>query len=112
MKKYLVLYHSTMSAADIMASNTPEQGKAEMAAWMEWAQRSGAAIVDLGSPVGPSRRFTSATASTAGETSIGGYSILQAADEQSLQALLVGHPHFRAPGGTIETFEFLPMPGM
>ena len=110
MKKYLVLYRSTMSAADIMARNTPEQGQAEMAAWMEWAQRAGSAIVDLGSPVGSPRRFTSDTASTASKTSIGGYSILQAADAQALQALLVGHPHFRAPGGTIEIFEFLPMP--
>lgn len=111
MKKYLVLYHSTRRAADIMASHTPEQGKAEMAAWMDWAQRSGEAIVDLGSPVGAARRFANATASTASETSIGGYSILQAADERALQALLVGHPHFSAAGGTIETFEFLPMPG-
>jgi hypothetical protein len=111
MKKYLVLYHSTMRAADIMASHTPEEGKAEMAAWMAWAQRSGAAIADLGSPVGPARRFPSATGSTAGETSVGGYSILQADDERALQALLLGHPHFSMPGGTIETFEFLPMPG-
>ena len=37
MKKHLVLDRSTMSAADIMASHTPEQGKAEMAAWMDWA---------------------------------------------------------------------------
>ena len=51
MKKYLVLYRSTMRAADIMASHTPEQGKAEMAAWMEWAQRAGSAIVDLGTPL-------------------------------------------------------------
>jgi hypothetical protein len=112
MKKYLVLYRSTMRAADIMASHTPEQGKAEMAAWMEWAQRAGSAIVDLGTPLGSARRFSSATESSAGDVAIGGYSVLQAADDKALQALLDGHPHFRAPGGTIETFEFLPMPGM
>ena len=60
MKKYLVLYRSTMSAADIMAGNTPEQGKAEMAAWMEWAQRAGSAIVDLGTP--PSDRRAASAA--------------------------------------------------
>jgi hypothetical protein len=112
MNKYLVLYRSTVGAAEQMAAATPEQGKAEMDAWMQWAQRAGAAIVDLGSPVGVARRFTDASSSTPGEASIGGYSILQAENERALQALLAGHPHFRAPGATIETFEFLPMPGM
>jgi hypothetical protein len=112
MKKYLVLYRSTVSAADQMAASTPEQGQAEMAAWMEWAQRAGAAIVDLGSPLGAPRRFASATSSSPGDSQIGGYSLLQAADEIALQRLLDGHPHFRAPGASIEVLEFLPMPGM
>jgi hypothetical protein len=111
-KKFLVLYRSTVSAADQMAASTPEQGKAEMEAWMQWAQRAGTAIVDLGSPLGSPRRFTGPTVSSPGDAQIGGYSILQAADDAALQALLAGHPHFRAPGATIETSEFLPMPGM
>ena len=57
------------------------------------------------------RAASAATASSAGDVAIGGYSVLQAADDTALQALLDGHPHFRAPGGTIETFESLPMPG-
>jgi hypothetical protein len=112
MKKYLVLYRSTVSAAEQMAAATPEQGQAEMAAWMQWAQRAGAAIVDLGTPLGSPRRFTSSTASAPGDAQIGGYSVLQAVDDAALQRLLEGHPHFRAPGAAIETFEFLPMPGM
>jgi hypothetical protein len=31
---------------------------------------------------------------------------------QAIQELLKNHPHFRAPGGSIEAFEFLSMPGM
>lgn len=112
MTKYLVLYRSTVSATEQMATLTPEQGKAEMDAWMHWAQRAGSAIVDLGSPLGVARQFTSATAMAPGDSQVGGYSILQAADANALQALLAGHPHFRAPGATIETFEVLPMPGM
>lgn len=111
MKKYLVLYRSTVSAGDQMAAATPEQGKAEMDAWMQWAQRSGSAMLDLGSPLGSPRRSTGATVSTAGDAQIGGYSILQATDDAALQALLAGHPHFRAPGASIEVFAFLPMPG-
>jgi hypothetical protein len=112
MKKYLVLYRSTMSAAEQMASTTPEQGKAAMDAWMQWAQRAGSAIVDLGSPLGQPRRFSGAAVAASGDASVGGYSILQADDERALHAVLDGHPHFGAPGATIEAFEYLPMPGM
>jgi hypothetical protein len=41
-----------------------------------------------------------------------GYSILQAESKDALMALLKNHPHFMAPGASIEVFEFLPMPGM
>jgi hypothetical protein len=111
-QKYLVLYRSTVSAVEQMAATTPEEGKAEMDAWMQWAQRAGSAIVDLGSPLGVARQFTGGSASAPGDGQVGGYSILQATDERALQAVLADHPHYRAPGGTIETFEFLPMPGM
>jgi hypothetical protein len=42
---------------------------------------------------------------------IGGYSILQAESHEALAEVLAGHPHL-AMGGTIETLEFLSMPGM
>jgi hypothetical protein len=42
---------------------------------------------------------------------VGGYSILQADSAEALSKVLAGHPH-TAMGGTIQTLEFLPMPGM
>ncbi len=112
MKKFLVLYRSTVSASEQMATASPEQAKAGMDAWMAWAQHAGPAIVEMGSPVGQPRHFTSASASREGDAHIGGFSILQARDAHALQSILAGHPHFHAPGGSIEVFEFLPMPGM
>jgi hypothetical protein len=54
-------------------------------------------------------------APTAGTTvsgdSVGGFSILEAESADALQAVLEGHPH-SAQGGTIEVYEFLPIPGM
>jgi len=41
-----------------------------------------------------------------------GFSILQAESNKAIQELLKNHPHFRAPGGSIEACEFLSMPGM
>jgi hypothetical protein len=110
MKKFLVLYRSSRSAADQMAHATPEQAKAGMEAWMSWAKRAGAGIVDLGSPVAPAMSVGAGTASAGHH--LGGFSILQAESEQGLQEMLKGHPHLNAPGGAIEVHEFLPMPGM
>jgi hypothetical protein len=112
MKKFLVLYQWNVSSVDQMASASAEQAKAGMDAWMNWAQLAGQAIVDLGSPVGHAQHLTSPTTSMSGNGHVGGFSILQAADGDALKELLKTHPHFMAPGSTIEVYEFLPIPGM
>jgi hypothetical protein len=107
MNKFLILYRSSASAAEQMAGATPEQMKAGMDAWMSWAARAGAAIVDLGSPVAPP-----SDAGDADETGIGGFSILQAESVDEIHELLEDHPHLNAPDASIEVREFLTMPGM
>jgi len=57
-------------------------------------------------------RLNGSTQVTAGNSQVGGYSILQAESKDGLMDLLNNHPHFMAPGASIEVFEFLPMPGM
>ena len=105
MTKYLVLYRSKMTAGEQMAQSTPEQAQAGMEAWMAWAEQAGDAVVDLGTPL--------AVVEAGGDSGdpIGGYSILQADSDEALAKVLEGHPHL-AMGGTIETLEFLSMPGM
>jgi len=103
--KYLVLYRATMTAGEQMAQGTPEQAQAGMEAWMAWAGQAGDAVVDLGTPL--------SVVDAGGDSGdpIGGYSILQAESHEALASVLEGHPHL-AMGGTIETLEFLSMPGM
>jgi hypothetical protein len=107
MKKYLVLYRSTVSAREQMAKTTPEQSKAAMGEWMAWAQRVGSGMVDMGSPLGE----TTLVNGKAGGGFIGGFSILQATSMGDAQKLVDGHPHLKA-GGSIELLEFMPIPGM
>jgi hypothetical protein len=103
--KYLVLYRSTMTAEEQMGQNNPDQAQAGMDAWMAWAQQAGDAIVDLGAPL--------SVVEAGGDSGdpVGGYSVLQADSPEALSKVLAGHPH-TAMGGTIQTLEFLPMPGM
>ncbi len=105
MKKFLVLYRAKLTAAEQMSQGGMEGAEAGMEAWMVWSQKAGDAIIDLGSPLG--------MVEAAGDSAdpIGGFSILQAESADALAAVLVGHPHSEA-GGTIETLEFLTMPGM
>jgi hypothetical protein len=109
MKRYLVLYRAPSTAKEQMSKATPEQSKAVMDAWMSWAKKAGAAIVELGAPTGESQKYTGSKASQAGDATLGGYSILQADSKGALDAVLDGHPHFSMPGAAIEVHEIMPM---
>jgi hypothetical protein len=108
MKKFLVLYRSSVSAKDQMASATPEQGKAGMDAWMAWAKKAGPAVIDLGSPCGDSSLLRGSPAAGF----IGGYSLVQGETVDQVKRLFEGHPHFQAPNGSIELLELMSIPGM
>ena len=111
MAKFLVMYHSPMSAAQQMASGTPEQAQAGMDAWMAWANKAGSAIVDLGTPLGNAQTVDK-SGSKGSSSTAGGYSLLQADSMNAVRELLKEHPHLMVPGNTIEVHEALPMPGM
>jgi hypothetical protein len=109
MTKFMVLYRSPASARDQMANATPEQMKAGMDAWMQWAGKAGDAVVDLGAPLAPAAHEGPGS-SDAGE--ISGYSIMQAGSAEALGAVLNRHPHLSMPGSSIDVLEMLSMPGM
>jgi hypothetical protein len=110
MARFLVLYNSKMSAAEVMANATPEETKAGMDAWMAWAQQAGDAVVDLGVPLGESTHLENGSAS-AGSNEASGYSIVEAGSLDAAAKLLEAHPHLHVPGNSIDVLEFLAMPG-
>ena len=114
MPKYMVLYRSSVPATEQMAGSDEEATQAGMELWMAWANRVGAAMADMGSPLGGVGTVTSSGSNA--ETSrpfVGGFSILEADSVDAANKLLDDHPHFHAPGeNSIEVLEFLPVPGM
>ena len=109
MKKFVVIYHAPMSAAEQMANVTPEEMAKGMEPWMAWVQRSGSALVDIGAPLVGGQKLTKAGAS-ASDKQVVGYSIVQAEDIEAAKALLDGHPHIEGmEGGEIEVHEAVPM---
>ena len=105
MPRYLVLYRSTKTAAELMAGATPEAMQAGMEAWLAWGAKAGEALVDFGSPTQPVGESDPGPAG-----GVSGFSFLEMPDLDALEALLADHPH-RAVG-TIEILEILPQPGM
>lgn len=108
MRKFLVLYRSTVSNKEQMTKVPPEQRKPIMDAWASWARSAGAALVEMGAPLGDSTVIRG----TAGQGHIGGYSVVQAESIGLAQKMFEGHPHFGAPGASIELLEVMSMPGM
>ena len=58
MKKFLVLYKAPLASFEQMMKASPEQQKAGMDAWMAWAAKASASVVDLGAPLGKALKVT------------------------------------------------------
>jgi len=110
MKKFIVIYHASASAMKRMQNSSPEDMKKGMELWMEWANKIGSGLVDMGTPLGGGQKLTEA-GSFPSDKNVVGYSILQAEDMDGAKALIEGHSHLGwASGCEIEVHESLPMP--
>ena len=112
MSKFIVMYHARAPYMQMMQEKgaSPEDMQAEMQAWMEWAGRCGDGLPEMGGPMVGSLKLTNEGRSSS-DRNVVGYSILEAADMASAQAMLEGHPHFRIdPSCEIEVHEVMQMP--
>jgi hypothetical protein len=84
-----------------------------MEAWMQWAQKCGNKLVDLGSPLMNGQQLSPDGKSKNSDKNVAGYSVLQAADLEEAKSLLSGHPHLGWNAAcSIEVHETMPLPGM
>jgi hypothetical protein len=112
MKKYIVLYHASQEVSKKMAAATPEEMKAGMEPWMDWAKKCGTGLVDMGTPLGGGMKVTKNGTSPSTKEVVG-YSILQANSMDAAVEMLKNHPHLNwTEGCEIEVHESLLVPGM
>lgn len=108
MPKFLVLYRSSLSAGEQMSSLSSDDRQASMRDWMDWAERGGGSIVEMGAPLGEALRVGSPSTLA----HITGFSIVEVHSKDDALELLDGHPHLNAPGeNSIEALEFMTPPG-
>jgi len=99
MAKYLLVYHGGR-----MPETDEERGKI-MAAWGQWFQTLGSAVVDPGNPVGQTRTINNGSVSEGGGANPAtGYSILEADSLERAVELSKGCPVLQG-GATVEVAE-------
>lgn len=96
MARFLVTYHGGG-----MPEGDAERQQA-MAAFGEWVSRTGAALVDPGAPLGPSKTVSQKSVSDGPASGpSGGYSVIEADDIDAAVELVRTHP-FIARGGELQ----------
>ena len=100
MNKYLLVYHGGGMP------ETEEAREATMAAWGQWFAELGAAVIDGGSPTGPSVTVESdaTVRSGGGSNPASGYGLIEAANIEAAAEMAKGCP-ILASGGSVEVCE-------
>jgi hypothetical protein len=90
-------------------AQTDAEREAAMAAWGQWFQSLGPAVVDAGAPFGPSAAASpNGSGGGAAATGLTGYSILTADNLDAASELAKGCPVF-ANGGKVDVYEAIPV---
>jgi hypothetical protein len=116
MKKFLAIYIGTATALEKAKWNEmPEEKRNAIdaqgfAAWEKWANDHAAAIVDMGTPLGKTKRAAADGVSDI-KNAMTGYVIVQAESHEAAAKMFERHPHFAIfPGDSVEIMECIPLP--
>jgi len=83
-----------------------------MAAWHAWAQQHQAEIVEMGGPLGKTKRISPAGITDI-SNALSGFSVVRAPSHEAAAAMFKNHPHFSIfPGDSVEVMPIMPIPGM
>jgi hemolysin-activating ACP:hemolysin acyltransferase len=116
MKKFLAIYLGTEEGfAKYKAMDEKmrkERDTSGMTAWSKWATDNKKSILDMGAPLGKTKRIDkNGIADT--KNGLGAYTVVEALSHEDAAKLFLNHPHFTIfPGESVEVMECLPLPGM
>jgi dihydroxyacetone kinase len=82
-----------------------------IAAWGTWVEKHQASIVDMGGPLGKTKKVTQKGVEDRGNE-MGAFTIVRADSHEAAARLFEKHPHFTIfPGDSVEIMPVLPIPG-
>lgn len=104
MPRFIFAYHGAPNV------QTRENCQAHMQDWLAWRRRLGAAVVDPGYPVGPSKSVSATGVQDYdGPAALQGVTIVEASTMEEALAMAASCPHVTS-GGTLEVAEAVDMP--
>jgi hypothetical protein len=82
-----------------------------MAAWHGWVDKHKSAIVEMGGPLGKTKKVDAKGIADV-SNALGGFTVVRAASHEAAAKLFEDHPHFSLfPGESVEIMPVLPIPG-
>lgn len=82
-----------------------------MAAWQAWVEKHQGAIVEMGGPLGKTKKISAAGIADI-SNELGAFTVVRAASHEAAAEMFVNHPHFSVfPGERVEVMPILPIPG-
>ena len=103
---------STKMAAWMALPEAERRAKEQqgIAAWKAWVEKHQASLVELGGPLGKTKKVDSAGIADIGNE-MGAFTVVRAASHEAAAKMFENHPHFTIfPGERIEIMPVLPIP--
>jgi len=115
-KLFLAVYLGTQASMTkwekLPAKVRRERESAGVKAWVAWEAKNKKAIVDMGAPLGPTKRINRRGV-TSVRNDLTAYTIVRAISQAAAAKMFENHPHFMIfPGTGVELMECLEIPGM
>ncbi len=115
MTHYLAIFTGHPRAMEqfrqLPADEQARRQAAGMAAWQAWAQKHQDSIVQMGGPLGKTKKVGPSGVEDIRNT-MGAFTIVKAESHEAAAKLFEGHPHFTIfPGDGVEVMPVLPIPG-
>jgi hypothetical protein len=113
---YLAVFVGSKTSAKMAAwmalSETERKAKEKegIAAWKAWVGKHQAALVEMGGPLGKTKRVDpSGVADISNE--LGAFTVVRASSHEAAAKMFENHPHFAIfPGEAVEIMPVLPIP--
>ncbi len=114
MKRYLAVFTGSPAALaavhDLPEAERRRRGREGMEAWQRWVAEHAAVIVELGGPLGRTKRITKDGIADV-RNDLAAFTVVEAESQEAAAKLFLGHPHFTIfPGDGVEVMEILPVP--
>lgn len=114
MKNFLAIFTGTPEGLKKFEALDPavqkERGARGMDAWGKWANDHAKSIVQMGGPLGKTKRIDPNGISDI-RNSMAAFVVVQADSHEAAAKMFLNHPHFTMfPGDGVEVMEVLPVP--